>query len=57
LIAGLFKELVLWKDFNAPVLFVDRQEYIEGILDSVSGLEKARIALAKMIRQEEGKPR
>jgi len=47
----------LWKKCNAPVLFVDRQEYIEGILDSVSGRERARIALAKMIRRGEENPR
>jgi len=54
---GLATEASLWKKCDAPVLFVDRQEYIEGILDSVSGLERARIALAKMIRRGEESPR
>jgi len=42
-----------WKKCNAPV----RLQYIEGFQDAVSGLEKARVALAKMIREEEMKPR
>jgi len=54
---GLATEASLWKKCDAPVLFADRQEYIEGILDAVSGLERARIALAKMIRQGERNPR
>jgi hypothetical protein len=48
--AGLATEAALWKKCNAPVLFVDRQVYIDGILDAVSGLEKARVAMAKMIQ-------
>jgi len=54
---GLAREASMWKKCDAPVLFEDRQEYIEGILDSVSGLERARIALAKMIRRGEESPR
>jgi hypothetical protein len=51
--AGLATKAALWKKCNAPVLFEDRQAYIDGILDAVSGLEKARLALAKMIREEQ----
>jgi hypothetical protein len=54
---GLAKEASLWKKCDAPVLFVDRQEYIEAIQDAVSGLEKARVALAKTVQNEETKPR
>ncbi len=28
LVAGLSKEVSLWKDSNAPVLYVDRLEYL-----------------------------
>jgi hypothetical protein len=31
-------------------------EYVEGIQDAVSGLEKARVAMAKMIQDEETRP-
>jgi hypothetical protein len=52
---GLAQEASLWKKCNAPVLYVHRLEYIEGVQNAVSGLEKARVALAKMIRDEETK--
>jgi hypothetical protein len=54
---GLATEASLWKKCDAPVLYVHRLEYIEGVQDAVSGLEKARVAMAKMIREEETKPR
>jgi hypothetical protein len=54
---GLAQEASLWRKCNAPVLYVHRLEYMEGIQDAVSGLEKARVALAKMIQEEETKPR
>jgi len=54
---GLAKETSLWKKCNAPVLYVHRLEYIEGVENAVSGLEKARVALAKMIQDEETKSR
>ena len=36
---GLGIEASLWKKCDAPVLYVHRLEYIEGIQDAVSGLE------------------
>ena len=54
---GLAIETSLWKKCNAPVLYVHRLEYIEGVECAVSGLEKARVALAKMIQDEETKSR
>jgi len=53
---GLGIEASHWRKCDAPVLYVHRLEYIEGIQDAVSGLEKARVALAKMIQAEETKP-
>ena len=52
---GLATEASLWKKCDAPVLYVHRLEYLEGIQDAVSGLEKARVAMARMIQQEEEK--
>jgi len=46
-----------WRPTEADLLYVHRLEYMEGIQDAVSGLEKARVALAKMIHEEETKPR
>jgi hypothetical protein len=52
---GLAQEASLWKKCDAPVLYVHRLEYMEGVQDAVSGLEKARVAMARMIQQEEEK--
>jgi len=53
---GLGIEASLWKKCDAPVLYVHRLEYIEGIQEAVSGLEKARVALGKMVQEDESKP-
>jgi hypothetical protein len=50
---GLAEEASIWKKCDAPVLYVHRLEYVEGIQEAVSGLEKARVVLARMIQQEE----
>jgi hypothetical protein len=53
LVAGLSKELVLWKDCNAPILYVDRLEYLQGVDQAIHGMEKARAAMAKVCRRIE----
>jgi hypothetical protein len=52
---GLATEASLWKKCYASVLYVHRLAYIEGIQDALSGLEKARVVVAKMIQDEETK--
>jgi hypothetical protein len=54
--AGLAKEASLWQKCDAPVLYVDRLEYVEGIHEAIQGLEKARVALAKACRKIEESP-
>jgi hypothetical protein len=44
---GLAIEINRWKECDAHVLYVHRLEYIEGIQDAVSGLEKARVSWPK----------
>jgi len=44
LVAGLSKELNLWKDYDGPILYVDRLEYTRGIDQAIHGLETARLA-------------
>ncbi len=53
LAAGLSREESLWRNCSAPVLAVDRQEYLAAIGDAIQGLEKARVTLAKMTRRME----
>ncbi len=57
LIAGLSTELSLWKESNAPVLYVDRLEYLEGIDQAIHGLEKARVAMVKVCQRIEESPK
>jgi hypothetical protein len=57
LAAGLSKELALWKDSNAPVFYVDRLEYLEGIDQAIHGLETARLAMVKVCQRIEESPR
>jgi hypothetical protein len=51
LVAGLVQEESLWRKCSAPVLTVDRQEYMDAINLAIKGLETARVVLARMIRQ------
>ncbi len=48
LIGGLFREASLWRKCNAPVLAVERQEYLDAIQDAINALEKVRGTLAKI---------
>jgi hypothetical protein len=45
---GLAKEVVLWKECNDPLLYVERKAYVNGIQDALSGLETARVTLARV---------
>jgi hypothetical protein len=47
LMRGLAKELVLWKEGNDPLLYLERQAYLKAIQDALTGIETARIVLAK----------
>jgi hypothetical protein len=53
LIRGLGLEESLWRTCSAPVLAVDRIEYMNAIHEAIHGLESARMILAKMIREME----
>jgi hypothetical protein len=44
---GLAKEVALWKDCNDPLLYLERKAYLAGIQDALSGVETARVALAR----------
>jgi hypothetical protein len=47
----------LSKDSNAPILYVDRLEYVEAIDQAIHGLETARLAMVKACRQMEESPK
>ncbi|MFL5245774.1 MAG: hypothetical protein ACJ8FY_27185 [Gemmataceae bacterium] len=45
---GLAKEIFTWKECNDPLLYRERQNYLQGIRDAQSGIETARVALVKV---------
>jgi hypothetical protein len=44
---GLAKEVSLWKECDDPLLYLERKAYLDGIQDALSGVERARVALAR----------
>jgi hypothetical protein len=44
---GLAKEVVLWKEYNDPLLYLERRAYLGAIRDALAGVEAARVVLAK----------
>jgi hypothetical protein len=44
---GLAKEVTLWKACNDPLLYLERKAYLGAIQDALSGVEEARVTLAK----------
>jgi len=53
LVAGLGQEESLWRKCNAPVLAVERQEYMDAIYGALRSLETARMALVKITHRWE----
>jgi hypothetical protein len=51
LVAGLCQEESLWRKCSAPVLAVERQEYMDAIHSALQALESARIALVKIAQR------
>jgi hypothetical protein len=56
LVCGFGREASLWRECSAPVLALDRLEYIAAIHRAITALEDARITLARMLREVEGGP-
>jgi hypothetical protein len=50
---GLTKEVSLWKECNDPLLYLERKAYLNGIMDALTGVETARVTLAR-VRQRLG---
>jgi hypothetical protein len=51
LVAGLGQEESLWSKCSAPVLAVERQQYMDAIHQALQALESARIALVKIAQR------
>jgi hypothetical protein len=48
---GLFKEVMLVREGDDPLLYLERKDYLAAIQDALSGVEAARITLAKARRR------
>jgi len=51
---GLAKEEILWKQGNDPLLYRERQDYLAAIRTALSGVECARVTLAKTCQRLRG---
>jgi hypothetical protein len=50
---GMARELVAWQKCDDPLLRAERLEYLDGMSRFYSGLEAARVCLAKACRRLE----
>ena len=51
LVLGLMKEVVLIREADDPLLYLERLAYVEALREAVAGLEDARVALAKALQR------
>jgi hypothetical protein len=52
---GLAKEVVVIKDAEDPLLYVERRDYLRALQDALAGVESARVVLAKALHRLEGR--
>lgn len=48
---GLAKEVVLWKECNDPLLYLERKAYLEALQTGLAGLDEARVVLARVLQR------
>jgi hypothetical protein len=51
---GLAKEVVLWREGNDPLLYLERKAYLAAIQDALAGVESARVVLARARQRLDG---
>jgi hypothetical protein len=51
---GLGKELARWWKRDAPLLYVERKELLAALDQTLTGVERARVALAKACQRRRG---
>ncbi len=44
---GLAKEVLLWREADDPLLYLERRAYLKAIQDALAGVESARVVLAR----------
>ena len=50
---GFAKEVALWRECDDPLLYLERRAYLESIQTALSGVEAARVALARALQRLE----
>ena len=48
---GLAKELVRWRTCDDPLLYLERKELLAALDRALSGIEAARVVMAKAVRR------
>lgn len=54
---GLAAEVGIWKKGKDPLLYVERQAYLNAIQDALAGIESARVVLVRVKERLEGERR
>lgn len=54
LMRGLSREVLLWQRGNDPLLYAERQAYLEAIQDALAAIEAARVVLARVRQRLDG---
>jgi hypothetical protein len=44
---GLAKEVLLWREADDPLLYLERRAYLKALQDALAGVESARVVLAR----------
>jgi hypothetical protein len=52
---GLAKEVVVIKDGEDPLLYVERRDYLSALQEALAGVESARVVLARALHRLEGR--
>jgi hypothetical protein len=52
---GLAKEVVVIKDGEDPLLYVERRDYLSALQAALAGVESARVVLARALHRLEGR--
>jgi hypothetical protein len=51
LVRGLMKEVVVIREADDPLLYLERLAYVEALRGAVAGLEDARVTLARALQR------
>ena len=54
---GLAREATAWKNGEDPLLYLERKQYLNAMLNALAGLEEARVVLAGVVGRLESRPK